>query len=479
MLPPLPLPLLPLQTHRRQHWRPALVPTAAAAAATPYDAEAEAAADAKLAAFEAALGGVSRTAVLHLLERAPPAVCSFSGETLELTLASLEAALGYDRAAVVQLVRLSPDVLLRPHEPGAVLRRLTALLRLPVSMVATSLRTRLHVLSMSEAQLTRRCAALGRILQCGGEPGGGCGAAPMAARSSSGSSGGSKDSDSGEDAAGFEGFAAFALNYPGQALALVAHPERSVQERLDAAAEALDGAPEAAVAALARARPLILELSDVVLRSRAAVLADAAFPPPAEGVDAGAGDSGDNDRAGSSNRSSSGATATTSGRDSGTNGSASVAAQQQQQQRRRLHDLLAALDPAELEGLADRLLLAPHSLHLWQQQMAALLPGRPPLDVVRVLLRVTVRPADVLVRWQALQQAVRGDDDGWGAQLAAAAPPELAALLSLGHEQLARLRYLEATSRRGEVKLAAACSATRQDFDAQFPGFMEWVRCGG
>lgn len=100
-----------------------------AAAAAQFDAEAEAAADAKLSAFEAALGGVSRTAVLHLLERAAPAVCSFSGETLELTLSSLETALGYERPMVVQLVRLAPDVLLAPHEPGAVLRRLTALLR--------------------------------------------------------------------------------------------------------------------------------------------------------------------------------------------------------------------------------------------------------------------------------------------------------------------------------------------------------------
>jgi hypothetical protein len=220
----------------------------AASACGDCDADARAEPADKLASFGASLG-MSGPALMQWLERAPPAVCGFSGEALEVTVASLEAALGVDRGAVSQLVRAHPHVLLAPHEPPAVLRLMCSLLRLPRGMVAASLRTRLHVLALTEAQLRERCAALGALLHCedliGGGGGGGGG----------GGLGGSPEE---------RGFAAFAARYPGQAIALAAWPAAAVAERVEACAAALDGAPAGAVAALARARPLVLELSPLV-----------------------------------------------------------------------------------------------------------------------------------------------------------------------------------------------------------------------
>jgi hypothetical protein len=407
----------------------------------------------KLEAFETSLGGLSRPALMQLLGRAPPQVCSFSGESFELTLASLEAALGMDRAFVIQLVRAAPHVLVAPHEPVAVLRLLTAVLRLPRGMVAANLRTRLHVLALSEAQLRERCATLGAILECEVLPG-----------SSSGE--GFSSSSSSSSSSAEAGFAAFAARYPGQALALVSFPEDSVAKRLQASAAALDGAPASAVAALARARPLVLELSPLVLRSRAMVLAEAAFCDSLRPEDA-------------SSHSSNGA-------GGGSSGGSSVSGVSEEEvlhgaaQRRphALRELLAALDGDELEGLADRLMLAPHSLHLWLQQLRGLLPALPPLGVVRLLLRLRVRPPDVLVRWQALQLVARGGGE-WEAELREAGPAELATLLSASHEAMARMRYLSSTGRRGEARLEEAVAMGGDAFLARFPGFQEWLRCGG
>ncbi|GBF89060.1 hypothetical protein Rsub_01777 [Raphidocelis subcapitata] len=430
-----------------------------------------AAADAKLAAFEASLG-VSRTALLHLLERAPPQVCSFSAEALELTLSSLEAALGVDRGVVVALVRAHPHVLTAPHEPVGALRFVTQLLRLPTAMVSANLRTRLHVLALTEAQLRARAAALGRLLQCGG-------AAATAAAGPAGSS--ASISSVGEEDPDAAAFAAFAARHPGQALALIAHDADAVAERLVSCAAALGGAPAESVAALARARPLVLELSPVVLRSRAAVLAEAAFVGEEEaGAEASTsgstGGSGCGSRSGSSPDAAAGATSA----------AAPPRLGQQQQPRgddnpaaRRLRRLLATLDPTELEGLSDRLLLAPHSLELWLQQLRGLLPRRAPLDQVRVLLRLRVRPPEVLVRWQALQLAARGSEE-WGGEMERASAADLADLLSADHEALARIRYLAATNRRASTPLVrGALRLDRHAFAAEFPGFHSWLQLGG
>jgi hypothetical protein len=465
-----------------------LPPPPAAAPPLP-SAAAAAAAEEKLAAFEAALGGVPRAALLQLLERAPPQVCAFSAETLELTLASLEAALGYDRATVSQLVRLAPGVLVAPHEPAAALHLLSAMLRLPPRSVAANVRTRLGLLALGEARLRARCAALARLLQCDGaraaggggfstaaaveEPDGGGGASSggggggggwqAAVRPSSGAApwreggggGTSRGGGSGGDEAGDEAaFAAFAARSPGQALAVISHPASAVAERMAAAAAALGGPPAGALAALARARPLVLELSPVVLRSRVQVLADVALLPGSLA-----------DRVGGA------AHAAAAARDAGDGPAGAAAAG-------RVAGLLGLLDAEELEGLADRLLLAPHSLHLWLQQLASLLPGRPPSELVRLLLRLRARPPDVLVRWQALHAAARGHG-GWGSQLEGAAVEDLARLLSCGHEQLARLRYLSATGRRDEASLVEVLELGAAGFDARFPGFLEWIRCGG
>jgi hypothetical protein len=84
----------------------------------------------------------------------------------------------------------------------------------------------------------------------------------------------------------------------------------------------------------------------------------------------------------------------------------------------------------------------------------------------------------VLVRWQALQAAVRGSG-AWAAQLEAAPVGDLAALLSASHEQLARMRYLAATGRRDEAALGDAMRMDTGAFTRAFPGFMDWIRCGG
>jgi hypothetical protein len=456
---------------------PAVAPSAAAAAA-----------DEKLAAFEAALGGVPRAALLHLLERAPPQVraaqtinaaaparrcappptplpgparaprprawkisagkltacytalkladcspprapsfgqvCAFSAETLELTLASLEAALGYDRAVVSQLVRHAPEVLISPHEPVAALRLLSSMLRLPARAAAASVRTRLGVLALGERRLRARCAALGRLLQCDGArraedsayfgaaaaAGGGGGGdddnfavSPAAgsiwgARSGSGGGGGSNGDGGtgggggarggwagrGDEAGDEAAFAAFAARHPGQALALVAHPAAAVAARMAAASEALGGAPLAVIAALARARPLVLELSPVVLRSRAQVLADAALVPGSLA-----------DRVGGAAHTAAAAAAAQRERAAAGRGGGGGAGDGGAAAGGRVAALLASLCPEEMEGLSDRLLLAPHSLHLWLQQLASLLPGRPQGELVRLLLRLKVRPPEV------------------------------------------------------------------------------------
>jgi len=409
---------------------------------------------------------LTRGQLLHLLGNAPPQLSSFTADTLELTLATLEQTMGFNRAAVVQLVWSAPQVLLAPNEPVATLRRLTQLLRLPQSMVAANLRTRLQILALTERQLRERCAAIARILVCEG----------------SSCSSGAADAEQDEAA-----FATFAARSPGQALALLGHSQDAVAERLVMCCEALDGAPVEAVAAVARARPLVLELSGVVLRSRAMVLAEGAYAADEEEADGSCSSrSSGGDDASSRGEESSAARPPSSGEGSGSQEEGTRQQQQQQQQlaqvrqrRKPLRDLLAVLSPEELEGLGDRMLLAPHSLHLWLQQLRTLLsPPRPPLDTVRLLLRLRVRPQEVLVRWQALQLATRGSAD-WLAQLEGAPIEDLAVLLSANHEQLARLRYLSATDRRGEATLMHAVGAGGEAFAQEFPGFMEWIRCGG
>jgi hypothetical protein len=468
------------------------------------------------------LGGLRDDDALAALDARAPGAAAFTPSALALTLDALGAVLGLERRHLLRVVALAPGLLTDPSRARRVVASLGRVLGTPrpSTDVAAYGRAFPSLLALapddddgdgdsdgddeqkgqeaagaSDAGLNARVRALAGLLVAGGA----------------------------DEAA----FRAWMREYPPRAAALLSQPAAEVEgklSRLEAAFAAPPAAAAAAVAAaaggggaeapprpqegepperaaarlLALARPMLLDVGPVVLRSRVVALAEAGRVGP---------------------RALAALALAAGGRDSQAAAAAGAGA--------------GAVDPPPLvppgvQGLAELLLCAPQRLSEWSDVLAGLLlpppeeeaasaprqpqqpqqrqqrqqdalplaaiaaaPGQNPRAfALEALLLIGARnPSDVIVRWRAVQTAAwrrrgwrRELERRWGAR-------EVAAALSARHDQLARVAFLASASgppERGdgdeeeqeeEVGLMEAIRGTA-DFDKRFPAFRRWLESG-
>ncbi len=317
-----------------------------------------------------------------------PAVAAFQPHTLSLAHEALGHALHLEPHQVSRLAEIEPCVLLQPDRAGRTARALGQVLGLQPRSLATLARSHLPMLALSPEQVPERVAALTRLLQLEG------------------------------DAA-----AAWLRAHPSKAVPLLAQPTAAIAMKLMALHDGL-GCDEQSAAVLVRHRPLLLQSSALVLRSRLFALAQAGKMP--------------------------------------------------------MHDVVTMVmdrDP-DCQGLADLLLLSPHTLWYRFQHLAALLPHAAPAFVLRLLLRCAgqgTSTADAYVRWQALQSATRAEGSPWADELQACDASDLAVLLGASHVQLARLAYMTLQQRQRELGLLDVVGLSDEAFDARFVDFRAWL----
>lgn len=385
----------------------------------------------------------------------------FFPETLALTVAALGDALHLEPRLVVRLAELEPGVLINPAAPRSTLLALAAWLDLAPAQVANQLRTALPLLALSAGGLAARIHDTARTL---GFDGSVQGQPPSSSSSSEGSStsasraqpGASSSSSRSGTTSGSGGsrrsssaspgvqhgdgalpqdpeaqqraarFRRWARRHSLQAISLLALPPLLLDAKLATLCDGLGAAARpAAVAALVRQRPLLLDVSAGVMCSRLATLSEAG----------------------------------------------QVSAEQLLQR--------AATDPAVAQGLADLLMLAPQRTWMWFQSLRQLLPDRQPAFILEVLLRCGLKsPAEAHTRWAVVARAA-GAHPAWEGELGAADAAQVASLMRLSHQRLARLAYLALPSacwtsaRLPALAWVVVCSEAH--FRRECPSFDAWL----
>lgn len=460
------------------------------------------------AALRELLGGLRDDAALDALDARAPGAAGFTPPALAATLDALGTVLGLERRHLLRVVALAPRLLTDPARARRVVEALGRVLGAPrPTDVAAYGRAFPPLFALvpddgdgeegeegdddgaEETGLRGRVRALARLLVvAGGEVAtAGSPASPPAK----------------EEEEEVRLFRAWAREFPPRAAALLSQPAAEVAAKVSRLEFALGPAaggggggsnkaasnnnndnasdeysPLAAARLLALARPMLLDIGAVVVRSRVAALAQAAR------VDAPA----------------LAALALSAGRRGA----------EEERAPGRPPWATPPLVPLGVQGLAELLMCAPQRLSEWTDALSALLlppfPGEPPRTwqakdalplraaaahalgprafALEVLLLIGARnPADVVVRWRSLQTAVwKGRaawreevEQRWGAR-------EVAAALTARHEQLARVAFLASSSSevgagaaaQEEVGLMEAIRGTA-DFDRRFPEFRRWL----
>ncbi len=313
------------------------------------------------------------------LAEAEPALLAYEPHTLELTLDALEFALHTTRRGIIAVAEARPSVLLRPQEPVAVLTALSALLQRSVADTAFLLAPYPQLLALEPEELRSRVYEIATTLRWSTAD-----ATASAAAAAAGPS----------------------------LLPLLAMPHERITEGLKDMAAALD-ADEALAAALITQRPVLLQMSCTVLRSRLFILAEAA------GADCAG--------------------------------------------------LLCSLVPQQVVGLAGLLLLSPARLQEQLLGLEAVLGHRLPRPAaVGLLLRLggpnTLAGAQVnAVALEAICLGVQR----WVDELASAGEADLAVLLAAAPQALAQARYLSRTPGGPTSSLLSAVMTPPAEFKAR------------